>query len=441
MRLLRPVHLLWAYAAESIASLPMRCVRVAARRRHRALRGRHRSRSTHNRSSGPCGRCRWRALGSSPSSSTSLVGCAAFYFESSMRLMDAWLVFFFILSGYLLPIDLFPPTPSRRRRLASVPLSDWPSRRAHDRRAQGPRGRRAPPTPVGLGRRRPRRDVGPLATRAASLRVVRRMSRCDICACSAMQIRASLLLAMQHRTDFLLAGFTEVFWMATAVVPLRRLPRALHGRRLDVRRGAHGHGVVDLPAGDPRGGHQPEPGDGRRSHPERDARLRPRKPADAQFLVSTARFNPWQSVNVFTAIAHLRLGLSPPRPAPHRSATSSALPSRWRAAIVVLYSIWILTVSAAFYVVRIDNLSQLFNAVFDAARWPVDVFGRAPAARLHVRRATRGHDDSPGQGPSRQAAGERPCRRGARGQSSPSAFPGRCGRRRSRGTRAPAADG
>jgi len=38
--------------------------------------------------------------------------------------------------------------------------------------------------------------------------------------------------------------------------------------------------------------------------------------------------------------------------------------------------VWILTVSAAFYVVRIDNLSQLFNAVFDAARWPVSVFPR-----------------------------------------------------------------
>jgi ABC-2 type transport system permease protein len=44
--------------------------------------------------------------------------------------------------------------------------------------------------------------------------------------------------------------------------------------------------------------------------------------------------------------------------------------------VVALYSLWILTVSAAFYVVRIDNLSQLFNAIFDAARWPVSVFPR-----------------------------------------------------------------
>jgi ABC-2 type transport system permease protein len=37
------------------------------------------------------------------------VGCTAFFAESSMKFMDAWLVFFFVLSGYLLPIDLFPP--------------------------------------------------------------------------------------------------------------------------------------------------------------------------------------------------------------------------------------------------------------------------------------------------------------------------------------------
>jgi len=37
-----------------------------------------------------------------------LVGCAAFFVESSTKLMDAWLVFFFVLSGYTLPLDLFP---------------------------------------------------------------------------------------------------------------------------------------------------------------------------------------------------------------------------------------------------------------------------------------------------------------------------------------------
>src|SRR5205823_4591984 len=44
------------------------------------------------------------------------------------------------------------------------------------------------------------------------------------------------------------------------------------------------------------------------------------------------------------------------------------------AAIAVLYSLWILTIAAAFYVVRIDNLTFLFSSIFDAARWPSSVF-------------------------------------------------------------------
>src|SRR5262249_27321858 len=40
----------------------------------------------------------------------------------------------------------------------------------------------------------------------------------------------------------------------------------------------------------------------------------------------------------------------------------------------VLYSVWILVVSAAFWVIRLDNLAYLFNAIFDFARWPVSIF-------------------------------------------------------------------
>jgi ABC-2 type transport system permease protein len=43
-------------------------------------------------------------------------------------------------------------------------------------------------------------------------------------------------------------------------------------------------------------------------------------------------------------------------------------------AVAVLYSMWILVVSAAFFVVKVDNLSFLFLSIFDAARWPVSVF-------------------------------------------------------------------
>ena len=43
-------------------------------------------------------------------------------------------------------------------------------------------------------------------------------------------------------------------------------------------------------------------------------------------------------------------------------------------AVLLLYSIWILVVSASFWVVRVDNLSYLFGSIFDAGRWPIEVF-------------------------------------------------------------------
>jgi ABC-2 type transport system permease protein len=42
--------------------------------------------------------------------------------------------------------------------------------------------------------------------------------------------------------------------------------------------------------------------------------------------------------------------------------------------VLLLYSLWILTVSAAFYVVKVDNLTYFFTSIFDAARWPASVF-------------------------------------------------------------------
>jgi ABC-2 type transport system permease protein len=42
--------------------------------------------------------------------------------------------------------------------------------------------------------------------------------------------------------------------------------------------------------------------------------------------------------------------------------------------VMVLYALWILVVSAAFWVVKVDNLSYLFGSLFDAGRWPIAVF-------------------------------------------------------------------
>jgi ABC-2 type transport system permease protein len=43
-------------------------------------------------------------------------------------------------------------------------------------------------------------------------------------------------------------------------------------------------------------------------------------------------------------------------------------------AVAILYSIWVLVMSLAFVLVKVDNLTYLFSSLFDAARWPSTVY-------------------------------------------------------------------
>ncbi len=189
-----------------------------------------------------------------------------------------------------------------------------------------------------------------------------------------MQIRASLLLSMQYRLEFLLDGFVEVFWMATAIVPLF----VVYGLRPEIAGWRFGEALIVMGwftflQGVLEGAINPSLVTVVDHIRKGTLDLLLIKPADAQFLVSTARFQPWRAVNVVTAVVVFAWGFHLLGRQPGAAAVGIAAVTAL-AAIAVLYSLWMLTVSAAFYLVRIDNLTQLFNAVFDAARWPIQVF-------------------------------------------------------------------
>jgi ABC-2 type transport system permease protein len=97
------------------------------------------------------------------------------------------------------------------------------------------------------------------------------------------------------------------------------------------------------------------------------------KPADAQFLVSTSKFEPWKIIDLFAGLgivvwAFYSMGRSPNIPGAMVAAVLLVV------AVAVLYSVWILAVSIAFWVVRLDNLSYFFNSLLDFGRWPVGIF-------------------------------------------------------------------
>jgi ABC-2 type transport system permease protein len=195
----------------------------------------------------------------------------------------------------------------------------------------------------------------------------------------ALQFRLSLLLGLQYRFDFLLEALVEALGAATTLVPLF----VIYGGRGSVAGWSFAEallvtGFFLLLQGVLEGAINPSLSNVVEHVRKGTLDFVLLKPADAQFLVSTARFQPWRGANVLTALAVFvyafgRLGRPP---APAHLLAALAL---FGASTLLLYSFWIMTVSAAFYVVRVDNLSFLFSSIFDAARWPASVFRGALA--------------------------------------------------------------
>jgi ABC-2 type transport system permease protein len=188
-----------------------------------------------------------------------------------------------------------------------------------------------------------------------------------------VQLRMAALSAMQYRVDFLVRGLIAFLWSAITLIPIL----VVFGARREVAGWSFGEALVVV-------------GWFTLLRAVLDGAVSPSltavvehvrkgtldfvllKPADAQFLVSTAKFEPWRVVDVAGALAifvyaFATLGRWPTLAQVAAGLTFLAL------AVLILYSIWILVVSAAFWVVKVDNLSYLFGSLFDVGRWPIDV--------------------------------------------------------------------
>jgi ABC-2 type transport system permease protein len=189
-----------------------------------------------------------------------------------------------------------------------------------------------------------------------------------------VQLRASLLLAMQYRVEFLVSAVLALFWTSWSLVPIL----VVFGHREGVAGWSADEALVVLGwfsvmKGILEGAVNPSLASVVDHVRKGTLDFVLLKPADAQFLVSTAKFAPARIADVvgglaIFAVAFARMGRAP---APEHLLAAAALLA---CAAVVLYSLWILVVAAAFYVVRVDNLSYLFSSIFDAARWPASVF-------------------------------------------------------------------
>lgn len=184
----------------------------------------------------------------------------------------------------------------------------------------------------------------------------------------------SLLTTLQYRADFWIECVLALFWIAATLVPLFvlfQLRESVAGWRWHEALLVVGFFTVLKSVL------------GGAIQPSLDAVVQHirngtldfilLKPADAQFLVSTAKFAP-------ARVADLAAGTGMLGYAMHaggiRPSVSDALASAVLlvGAVGILYSVWILVVSLAFRVVKVDNLTFLFSSIYDAARWPGSIF-------------------------------------------------------------------
>lgn len=189
-----------------------------------------------------------------------------------------------------------------------------------------------------------------------------------------IQLRTSLQVSLQYRADFIIGGVMALFWMSWNLGPMLvvwnhrptvagwTLPEALLVAAWfmllkSILEGAVQPSLLAVVEHIRKG--------------TLDFILL--KPADAQFLVSTAKFELAQIVDALGAVGLMIYALRRIGHWPTFGNLAIAL-SLTLASAGLLYALSIFVVSAAFWVVRLDNLIYLFNSVFDAGRWPATVF-------------------------------------------------------------------
>jgi ABC-2 type transport system permease protein len=188
-----------------------------------------------------------------------------------------------------------------------------------------------------------------------------------------VQLRMASLAAMQYRVDFIVRGLIAFLWSALTLIPLL----VVFGVRHQVAGWSFPEALVVV-------------GWFMLLRAVLDGAVSPSltavvehvrkgtldfvllKPVDAQFMVSTAKFEPWRIIDVAGALFVFGYAFGMMGRVPSIAHVAAGL-LFLALAVLILYSIWILVVCTAFWVVKVDNLSYLFGSLFDVGRWPIDV--------------------------------------------------------------------
>jgi ABC-2 type transport system permease protein len=97
------------------------------------------------------------------------------------------------------------------------------------------------------------------------------------------------------------------------------------------------------------------------------------KPEDAQVMISVREFRIWQAVDIVVgaivlgiAVAQLDTGLG--------LGAALIFAGTLLLGAVMIYCFWLILTTAAFWIVRMDELHELFEGIYQSGRWPVTIY-------------------------------------------------------------------
>ena len=97
------------------------------------------------------------------------------------------------------------------------------------------------------------------------------------------------------------------------------------------------------------------------------------KPADAQALISVREFRFWQLTDVLVGLAILIIAVVQLQTKMGALQIAAFIAALIMGAIM-LYCVWLMVTSIAFWVIRVNDIVNLFEGLYAAGRWPVSLY-------------------------------------------------------------------
>ena len=97
------------------------------------------------------------------------------------------------------------------------------------------------------------------------------------------------------------------------------------------------------------------------------------KPEDSQVLVSVREVRIWQAVDILIGFAVLGFGIAQLQTS-IGPVQALAFAGALVLGAVMIYCFWLIVTTGAFWIVRMDEIHELFDGLYQSGRWPVTIY-------------------------------------------------------------------